>query len=255
MHATRNTLTVIALPLLVFTAIYSMRMALRPDPSGRLIVAEPYVYVGKVPRGGTGLGEFVVCNDTGLPVHLNDAKPTYPCTVIGFKPRTLEQGEVFRFGGEYKVGSARGRSYASIMLNYSLPRGVSSRTSTIELRLVADIEPDYLVEPQRLEFGPRSRSSQTLTITPNRLANLEISTVELSRAAFSARLRDATTGSKTRRIEVTYDPSANGQPMQGDPPCLMIKTNSAHEPTHRFALAIATPKTTVPTTATGGLQR
>jgi hypothetical protein len=125
----------------------------------------------------------------------------------------------------YESGEARGPINFSAVLLFQ-PDGDKPLALTLELH--GEVDPDYGVAPERLEFEEGVSSAQRVVLWPRRISTLKVHKVQCDKRFFEARIVDAeTTGEQA--VEVAFQ--AKGYYPEAGPASLAIFTDSERQPT------------------------
>ncbi len=211
-------------------------MALRHEPTGTLVVDAEIQDLGRLAQGQSRRGEFVIYNDALSPIRIERVIPSCDCTVAELDAQALEPGRSTRLRAEYHAKAARGRTSTSLMLLYRIDgtKGVLTK----HLQFVADVEPDYGVEPSRLTFDRNQAATRAIQFSPGVTPKLTILWAQTTHPAFSTMVVPPADDRGDWVVHVIFDPSVLTESMIVAPVELVVKTTSPNEPTHRLALEL-----------------
>lgn len=146
----------ISLILLLDAGIVVYAYWFRSSPVRRGLVADPASHdFGKVRQTDKLSHTFKVRNTFSQPVRITKLETSCTCTasssdLIG---RVVEAGEAIDLPVTMNAGGGRKASQASEKVKVAWENGQRNHTGILELRIFAYVQPEFLVEPQSLDFG------------------------------------------------------------------------------------------------------
>ncbi len=205
----------------------------RPQAVGSLEATPAAFDAGEVSQGETVPVEFRLTNHYPRSVEITDVSTSCACTDADLKQRKLTPGETAVLKANWRTGASRGARATGLIVAYK-PAGKSPER--LSLRIQGDVIPDLQVSPERLEFKKGVGGSQTVAISPGRMADGAATKAWCTHKAFSASLESPT------RIVVTFDPAKWTTDDDNLPPAgvgeLEIETTSPHQPVCRIPLDV-----------------
>lgn len=218
--------------LLSVASAFCVRMATRRPPSEALVPNTAVIDLGTVKQGEARDGEFVLTNDASRPITIERVDPTCSCTVTAptATATTLPPGQAIPLRASFHAGTQRGPTSVSVMVTHRLDGEPRSRT--IELKLAADVTPDYDVDPPRPAFVSGTSGTGSLTLKPRNKPSLTVKSVYTTHPSFVARSLKDTPRRGEWTVEIRYDAEKLRNNPASYPPQLYIETDSIHQPTY-----------------------
>jgi hypothetical protein len=217
--------------LLLASAGVSIYFAARLDRG--LVVDEPVRRVGELRQGDSAEVEFVFRNEGFEPITGLDIKSSCACTVASLPTNTIQPGESLPVRAKFSAGSSRGLRHAVLLAIYKL----GDKQRITQLKVVADIRPDYDISVEQLEF-PAGGGTARIDLTCRLAESIAIKSIESSSKAFVGTVAPLDSPRKAS-ADVTFDPANYKRPSKySQPPYLLLHTDNAAQPTVRVPLLV-----------------
>lgn len=177
---------------------------------------------------------YELTNSLSVPLAILDVGTSCGCTSSQISRKDIGPGESAALTLTYKSGQSRGEVRVHAIVVYQCDNEASPRS--MALRATGDIDPDYGIEPEQLNFSSTEPSSLTVALWPRHIPSLNIAKAMCDKRFFSARIIDADSSGK-QLVEVSFNPE--GFYADAGPAHLVIHTDSNRQPIARIPLKVA----------------
>lgn len=191
--------------------------------------------IGVVRQATESESRFTIRNRASQTIQILDAVTSCSCAGIDFSKKELAPGESASLALRWNSGGSRGSFVVRATIVYRNAGEEQSHVLTIGL--TARIDPDYAVEPERLEFGPHKPLVQRVVLAPRHGSELKIGTPTCNLRFFTARVLTSEPADK-HTVEVSYKPEEYYR--DAGPGELLIPTNCQRQQLVRIPLHVTT---------------
>jgi hypothetical protein len=217
--------------LCAVAALAAGYQAWKPRQTG-LVATEPVHQFGELRQGVVTTHEFTLVNRCDSPIVITEIVKSCACTKAELSETSLAAGQRTVLKVEYQTGRNRERTRVGLLVKYHLEDGRSFHT---DLWLVADVLPDIVYEPLRLEFD-EGHTKRLVTFSPGQLKEFSINRVTCTHPAFQTRLLPS-------GVEVEVELVKPEVIRQGlVTTYLVAETTSTNEPSCMVPLVVRTPE-------------
>ncbi len=231
----KDKLLTLAIAACVVGSIGSMSLFFLPErPQVDLeVLPNAFQKVGPIRQATKSSADYTLCNRTPVPVYLGDVVTSCGCSGVEVPKRELAPGESVTLTWNFDTQTKRGSLVISGMIAYK--REDEERPRLLRMGLEVEIDPDYAVEPERLQFGDGRPLVQRVSISPRHISDLKIDKATCNLRFFKARVLPKSVP-KEQEIEVTF--LEEGYYPDAGFPRLNVSTDSKRQPTLSVPLEV-----------------
>ena len=175
----------------------AQRFGLQPEPL--------HINFGRLSQGDTVSAEFVLTTHYEGRVDIRDVGAGCSCQETNVTKRSLEPGEHAVVFVKWNVGSRRGPIQDAIWVNHSIPPKPGEVEAKLpwqmRLRLLADVRPEILYEPQAVSFQGGVPGTATVQLAAGNPTAFNVKAVRSNSKCLGAEYNSA-----TKQIVVRYTP-------------------------------------------------
>ena len=213
--------------ILLGVSVGSGYLAKDRQPPG-FVVDDPDKDFGTVRQGSKVEAAFQLENGFPEPVQIKQVHQSCDCTDVSLSKDTLGPGETATLKVVWHVGKRRGPTETVLQLAYTRGQMPLRR---LDLRLRAEVLPDFTLRPNSLTFTKGKRGTQRVTFVPEQKADATIRRVWCDQQSFTAKvLPDG------RQVEVVFDPT-HWLPERAKA-TLFVESNSTNETVAKVELSV-----------------
>ena len=202
------------------------------------VLPNAYQKVGPIRQATKSSVDYTICNRASVPVRLVDLVTSCACSGVELSKRELAPGESVTLTWSFDTGAVRGSLVISGMIAYK--REDEEQSRVLRIGLEAPIDPDYAVEPERLEFGDGRPLVQRVSVSPRHISDLRIDKAACNLRFFKARVLPKDLPDR-QDIEVTFQ--RDGYYPDAGFARLTVSTDSERQPTLSVPLDVAVENT------------
>lgn len=140
-----------------------------------LVIPNPVYNLGEIGQGTVARGTFTISNPTEFRVELVDIATSCSCQNPKISNRYMAPGQEAIVALDWSIGNRRGRISDTAWVTYRFLDG-SQDSGDLQLRMVATVIPDIVVEPLPVEFDAGGGIAR-LCLSPGRLNTFTIRSV------------------------------------------------------------------------------
>ncbi len=201
------------------------------------VLPSAFQKVGPVRQATESSVDYTICNRASVPIRIVDLVTSCACSGVELPRRKLAPGESVTLTWKFDTGAERGSLMIRGMIAYKKEGEEEPRV--LRMSLEAQIDPDYAVEPERLQFGDGRPLVQRVSISPRHIPDLKIENATCTLRFFKARVLPKEVPDK-QEIEVTF--LRDGYYPDAGFPRLIVSTDSQRQPTLRVPLEVTVEK-------------
>jgi len=201
--------------------------------------------IDNVRQGTETSVEYTLRNRASVPIRIVHVEKDCGCAGVEVPRSDLAAGDSVTVTVKFSSGQSRGVVDVRALLAYV--REGEEEPSFLPLTLRAQIDPDYAVEPERLEFGLGLPRVQRVSLSPRHVSDVRVEKAACNLRFFKVRVLPRETADR-EDIEVTFLPE--GYYRDAGPGELLVSTNSERQPALRIPLDYSDQ--TAPVTADAG---
>jgi hypothetical protein len=217
-------------------SVLSMFLVCLPQRTGDDLEILPDVIqdLGLLRQGVDAKAEFDLRNRTSAPLRLLDVSTSCGCTGHKLSRTDIGAGESAVLTVTFNTAQSRGVARIHGVVVYGKAgEGQKQRTA---FHVQAEIDPDYGVQPERLEFGDGRPVVERVVLWPRHIAELKLDKVVCDKSCFRARILPAD-ASQRHVLEVTF--LSQEYYADAGPAHVTVFTNSERQPTLRIPLDVS----------------
>jgi hypothetical protein len=190
--------------------------------------------LGLLRQGVEAKGDFELRNPTSTTVRLLEVSTSCGCTGYELSRREVAPGQSAMLTLTLNTGEARGTVRIRAVVVYQKQGEEQKRVSVLQLQ--AQMDPDYGVEPERLEFGAGRPSLQRVVLWPRHIPQLRVMAAACNQRFFEAQLV-AGDDQQQSVLEVRF--LSDDYYSEAGPACVTVFTDSQRQPTVRIPVEVA----------------
>ena len=184
------------------------RRYLRPTGVGSVTLEHGIHNFGDVGQGETLAHTFRLTNGWAEPIEIVQAQSSCSCTAaVDLVGRVVAPKAGLDIPLTLKTGSDDGPRTGTVTLYYRSVGATTPPLNYAEVRVAANVVPDYRVRPNLVDFGTVDHTgaiTKVIRLRPERLPGVKIIRLDTSSDAFKARRVAAPVGSTDIHIELTF---------------------------------------------------
>ena len=186
--------------------------------------------IGKIRQQETKDVLFRLRNTTQNDLSLESVHTSCGCTEWHLDKRQLESGETAELSVTFSSGQARSKLGAIIRVFYK--NLDTNESGNVFLELIADIQPDYDISPQSLDFTEGKESEQYISLTPRYAEDIRGLDVSCTRSYYEVEIVKSEPGESV--VKVTFLPEKK---LSGEKSAILeLKTSSERQPIYQVLL-------------------
>lgn len=182
--------------------------------------------VGPIRQATKSSVDYTIYNRASVPVRIVDLVTSCVCSGVKLSKRELAPGEFVTLTWNYDTRAERGSLVIRGMIAYK--REDEEQSRVLRIGLEAQIDPDYAVEPERLQFGDGWPLVQRVSVSPRHISELRIDEATCNLRFFKARVLPKDLPDR-QDIEVTFQ--RDGYYPDAGFARLVVSTDSERQPT------------------------
>ena len=202
----------------------------RPVPPG-LYADSPVRDVGEVGQFETVGAEYRIVNHFAHPIRVRDILAGCSCADAQMEPRVLGPSESATLRLAWKTSNRRGPAAEDIRLVYAA-EGSEHDYGMIAVRVRGIVVPDFVIEPEVLEFDPSGKGTASVRFKPGRVAR-----VPRLLAAVPSQGVAAQVDPHGAVVHVTFDPAKPG--WDASQLKVSVQTDSLREPSVEVPIRVS----------------
>ena len=236
----KDKLVTVAIAACVIGSIVSMCLFCLPEKRTIDLEVLPNAFqkVGPVRQDTETKVDYTIRNRASGPIRILDVVTSCGCAVFKSPKRELAPGESVTLTLSFGSGARRGSFPVRGMIAYK--REGEGQSHVLPIGLEAEIDPDYAVQPEQLQFGDGRPLVQRVSISPRHISDLRIDKATCSLRFFKARVLPKDVSNK-QEIEVTF--LRDGYYADAGSPRLVVSTDSKRQPTLSVPLEVTVRNT------------
>lgn len=195
------------------------------------VLPDPFQRIVGIRQGTKTNVQYTIRSRASVPVRIVQVLNSCSCAGVDLPRKELGPGESVVATLRFDSGQYRGSVDASAVLAYR--KDGEERPRYLKIALLAEIDPDYAVVPERLQFGRGAPLVQRVTLSPRHISDLQIKKAVCTLRFFSARVLP-TDDPNQQHVEVAFLPDEY-YPDAGIAE-LVVSTTSERQPTLRVPL-------------------
>lgn len=158
-------------------------------------------------------------NRSRHPIRILQVTKQCHCTRVNLPASEIAPGEIFEGDLTWDVAGMSGESSTSIVIHYTERLASEVEQKAAIVSVFANVQPDYVVDPSRLTFTTEGRQAKRLTLIPERVADVTVTSVRSSHPAITADIeRDG------RHVSVSFSALAWSE-IEGPPLHLVLSVS------------------------------
>jgi len=181
--------------------------------------------LGKIRQGTLRTIAYSIVNRGSEPLTISEVVASCGCTTTSITKKDIPPGETSVVTLSYDSGQSRG--VVRVIAHVIYRRISMDGSESLSLEAKGEIDPDYGINPERLQFKADKKVSQRLVVWPRHTKDLGVTNVTCDKRFFAAHIAGEPTGGQVS-IDVTFDPSDYYR--DAGPAQLSIATNSHVQP-------------------------
>ena len=181
--------------------------------------------LGQVKQGESASITYSLVNVTSRPLRISNVVTSCGCTTTSISRKEIAPDEKSVITLSYDSGQSRGPIHILAHVFYS--DATSNEYESFPLEATGEIDPDYGIKPERLQFGRDVGFSRRVVVWPRHTQSLKVMNVACDKRFFKARIIEPAADGQVR-IEVQFDPREYYQ--DAGPAHLSISTSSQIQP-------------------------
>jgi hypothetical protein len=189
--------------------------------------------LGQVKQATSRSITYSIVNIGSETLQISDVVTSCGCVTTSISRKEIAPGEKSVLALSYDSGQARGAVHIVAHVIYSSTS--TDGYESLPLEAKGEIDPDYGIKPERLQFECGKRFSQRLVVWPRHTKDLNVTSVTCDKRFFTAHVVEQTVEGQVQ-IEVAFDPSEYYQ--DAGPAQLSITTTSQVQPVARVPIEV-----------------
>lgn len=205
-------------------------------PARQYLTAAPRVHdLGDVRQRESLTAHFVLKNESNRNLKIVATPTDCSCTVTEIGAKQLVPGATTQLTVALEIGNARGKLSRDVQVQYAVDG--NGPILALPLQVGANVIPDFIVIPERLEFNAQSRGDAIVQFSPTSKNIFGIKSVESSHSALRADVLQPVGDQEEWRLRVSFDPQYWANQTQANA-WILVGTDNPHEPTYRLAVLV-----------------
>lgn len=232
--------------LVAFVSCFSgsLILAYLAIPSSRAVGVPPEIEVlpgtiqdvGAVRQRSVTKARFQLTNRSNALVTITSLSPSCDCTSFDINKRDLRPGETSIISLEYQSGTSRGIVEAMTRIDYRTANNPRERSVSLIVR--GQIDPDFEVDPESIEFTASSPLVQHVILRPRHIARLDVLAANPNKPFLTADIADRDDDGSVD-VEITFHPDLFYK--GAGPAWVSITTDCEAQPTLRVPVRVHAP--------------
>lgn len=195
-----------------------------------LQVDTPRIDIESIRQQETKVVVYRLKNVADNDISLESVHASCGCTEWKLDKRQLKSGEYAELSVTFSSGQARNRIGSTIRVFYK-----NSKTSVVDnlfLELVANVQPDYTIAPQFLDFGKNDEQIQYVTLVPNFPEDIRILEISCTRRYFTVEIVKSNPDKSVVKVSFLKEKKLPGE----KDAVLELHTSSLRQPVYQVGL-------------------
>ena len=202
--------------------------------------------IGKIRQGTSTKLEFKLQNRSSVAIQILNVGTSCGCTTSELSQNVVRPSESLLLTLTYNSGQLRGPINVQAIVVYQ--RDGAEQPQSLVLRALGEIDPDYSVLPERLEFEEFQPAVRRLVLWPRYGNELRLESAICDKRFFTAQIIDVPELDR-QAVDVSFQP--NGYYTDAGPAHIAIHTNSERQPVLVVPLDVISTKTSLPRLTSG----